>query len=93
MIKKDYIVIEDKNKNIKEVFLMGMKHSKKYNYDYIACIENSRVVIYPLIKINNKIYCNNVTNKKVLNTLYEEFMDNNNQLLDITILPEIIKTY
>lgn len=93
MIKKDYIVIEDKNKNIKEVFLMGMKHSKKYNYDYIACIENSRVVIYPLIKINNKIYCNNVTNKKVLNTLYEEFMDNTNQLLDITILPEIIKTY
>ena len=92
-MKKDYIVIEDKNKNIKEVFLMGMKHSKKYNYDYIACIENSRVVIYPLIKINNKIYCNNVTNKKVLNTLYEEFMDNNNQLLDITILPEIIKTY
>ena len=93
MIKKDYIVIEDKNKNIKEVFLMGMKRSKKYNYDYIACIENSRVVIYPLIKINNKIYCNNVTNKKVLNTLYEEFMDNTNQLLDITILPEIIKTY
>ena len=93
MMKKDYIVIEDKNKNIKEVFLMGMKHSKKYNYDYIACIENSRVVIYPLIKINNKIYCNNVTNKKVLNTLYEEFMDNTNQLLDITILPEIIKTY
>lgn len=93
MIKKDYIVIEDKNKKIKEVFLMGMKHSKKYNYDYIACIENSRVVIYPLIKINDKIYCNNVTNKKVLNTLYEEFMDNNNQLLDITILPEIIKTY
>lgn len=93
MMKKDYIVIEDKNKKIKEVFLMGMKHSKKYNYDYIACIENSRVVIYPLIKINNKIYCNNVTNKKVLNTLYEEFMDNNNQLLDITILPEIIKTY
>ena len=93
MIKKDYIVIEDKNKKIKEVFLMGMKHSKKYNYDYVACIENSRVVIYPLIKINNKIYCNNVTNKKVLNTLYEEFMDNNNQLLDITILPEIIKTY
>ena len=93
MIKKDYIVIEDKNKNIKEVFLMRMKQYKKYNYDYIDCIENSRVVIYPLIKINNKIYCNNVTNKKVLNTLYEEFMDNNNQLLDIAILPEIIKTY
>lgn len=93
MIKKDYIVIEDKNKNIKEVFLMGMKHSKKYNYDYIACIENSRVVIYPLIKINGIIYCNNVTNKKVLNILYEEFKDNTNQLLDIAILPEIIKTY
>lgn len=93
MIKKDYIVIEDKNRNIKEVFLMGMKRSKKYNYDYIACIENSRVVIYPLLKINGIIYCNNVTNKKVLNILYEEFMDNNNQLLDIDILPEIIKTY
>ncbi|MGN1379751.1 MAG: hypothetical protein ACI4XR_05125 [Bacilli bacterium] len=93
MMKKDYIVIEDKNKNIKEVFLMGMKHSKKYNYNYIACIENSRVVIYPLIVINEKIYCNNVTNKKVLNTLYEEFMDNTNKLLDTTILPEIIKTY
>lgn len=92
-MKKDYIVIEDKNKNIKEVFLMGMKHSKKYNYNYIACIENSRVVIYPLIVINEKIYCNNVTNKKVLNTLYEEFMDNTNKLLDTTILPEIIKTY
>ena len=70
-----------------------MKRSKKYNYDYIACTENSRVVIYPLIKINGIIYCNNVTNKKVLNILYEEFMDNNNQLLDIAILPEIIKTY
>ena len=27
-------IIYSKNKNIKEVFLMGMKRSKKYNYDY-----------------------------------------------------------
>lgn len=92
-MRNSYIKLENDDKVVLKVFLMGIKHSNKYNYDFVACIINSRVVMFALKNVNGIIYKYNITNKKVLENLYNEFQDNNNKFLDDKKLPEIIKTY
>ena len=44
----NYIDIENKNKSITKAFIMGMKHSKKYGYDFLVCIVKTKVVMYAI---------------------------------------------
>ena len=52
----NYIDIENKDKSITKAFIMGMKHSKKYGYDFLVCIVKTKVVMYAIKKVNDNFY-------------------------------------
>ena len=89
----NYIDIENKDKSITKAFIMGMKHSKRYGYDFLACIVKSKVVMYAIKKVNDNIYKYDINNPVVISNLNNEFQDGNNKYLDTNILPKVLKHY
>ena len=89
----NYIDIENKDKSITKTFIMGMKHSKKYGYDFLVCIVKTKVVMYAIKKVNDNFYKYDITNLVVISNLNNEFQDENNKYLDTNILPKVLKHY
>ncbi len=89
----NYIDIENKDKSITNAFIIGMKHSKRYDYDFLACIVKNEMVMYAIKKVNNDMFKYDITNSVVLNYLKNELLDDNNKYLDTDILPKVLKHY
>ena len=71
----NYIDIENKDKSITKAFIMGMKHSKKYGYDFLVCIVKTKVVMYAIKKVNDNFYKYDINNLVVISNLNNEFQD------------------
>ena len=89
----NYIDIENKDKSITKAFIMGMKHSKKYGYDFLVCIVKTKVVMYAIKKVNDNFYKYDINNLVVISNLNNEFQDESNKYLDTNILPKVLKHY